>query len=129
MKEKKITKREVINAMLTEEVVLANADYVNYLKHELELLDKKSAKGGTATKTQIENQKICEVLLGELAKCKEPITITDLLNNSEVLSNYVLDNGNKLTNQKLSALLRQLTEVNKVIRTTNKKKTYFSIAQ
>jgi hypothetical protein len=128
MKEKKITKRDVINAMLTEEVVLANADYVNYLKHELELLDKKSAKGGV-TKTQIENQKICEVLLGELAKCKEPTTITDLLNNSEVLSNYVLDNGNKLTNQKLSALLRQLTEVNKVIRTTNKKKTYFSIAQ
>ena len=40
----KITKREVINAMLNEVFVQENANYKAYLENELALLEKKSSK-------------------------------------------------------------------------------------
>ena len=67
------------------------------------------------------------MLVNELAKIAKPITITDLMATSEVVKNYVLENGNHLTNQKISALLKQLVESNQVVKVTDKKKSYFSV--
>ena len=52
MANKKMTKREVINAMLAVESISANADFKGYLENELALLDKK-ASNKKATKTQV----------------------------------------------------------------------------
>ena len=48
---------------------------------------------------------------------------------SEVVKNYVSENGNHLTNQKISALFKQLVESNKVVKVTDKKKSYFSVSE
>ena len=123
---KKVTKKEYFAQL--REIVKDNAELVAFIDHEVELLTKKNS-GNSQTKVQKENEKLCDMLVNELAKVGKPISITDFMTSSEVVKNYVLENGNHLTNQKISALLKQLVESNKVVRTEEKKKAYFSIAK
>ena len=115
----KITKREVIGMMMNEEVVKANPTYVAYLKNELALLDKK-AQNKKATKTQEQNKSIKATILKVLATIGSG-TVTDIQNGNEELS--------ALSNQKVSALVRQLVENGEVVKTTDKKKSIFSLAE
>ena len=115
----KITKREVIKMMMNEEVVKANSTYVAYLENELALLDKK-AQNKKATKTQEQNVGIKTTILEVLATIGSG-TVTDIQNGNEELS--------ALSNQKVSALVRQLVESGKVVKTTDKKKSIFSLAE
>lgn len=124
-KAKKVTKREYFAQL--REVVADNPELVAFIDHEVELLNKKNS-GNSQTKTQKENAVIAEMLVEELAKAGKPITITDLMNESEVIQNYVLENGNRLTNQKISAIFKQLGEANRIVKVTDKKKSYFSVA-
>ena len=124
-KAKKVTKREYFAQL--REVVADNPELVAFIDHEVELLNKKNS-GNSQTKTQKENAVIAEMLVEELAKAGKPITITDLMNESEVIQNYVLENGNRLTNQKTSAIFKQLGEANRIVKVTDKKKSYFSVA-
>lgn len=123
-KAKKVTKREYFAQL--REVVADNPELVAFIDHEVELLNKKNS-GNSQTKTQKENAVIAEMLVEELAKAGKPITITDLMNESEVIQNYVLENGNRLTNQKISAIFKQLGEANRIVKVTDKKKSYFSV--
>lgn len=113
----KVTKREVINAMLNEELIQANDSYRAYLKNELELLDRKIANK-KATKTQEENVSIKAEIKAVLTN--EGATVTEIQTKSAVLS--------ELSNQRVSALLRQLVEAGEVVKTTDKKKSYFALA-
>ena len=115
----KMTKREVIGMMMNEEVVKANPTYVAYLENELALLDKKSASK-KATKTQVENVGIKDVILEVLANATSPMTITAMQSANEVLAGY--------SNQKVSALVRQLVESGSVVKATEKKTSVFSLA-
>ena len=115
----KITKREVIKMMMNEEVVKANSTYVAYLENELALLDKK-AQNKKATKTQEQNVGIKATILKVLATIGSG-TVTDIQNGNEELST--------LSNQKVSALVRQLVESGEVVKTTDKKKSIFSLAE
>lgn len=123
---KKMTKREVINLMLGESFIQSNETYVEYLTHELELLDRKNSSKG-ATKVQIENEKVMDTIYNELKAIGRPCTISELMEESEVIKNYTLENGNSLTNQKISALLKKLVDTEKVTKVTEKKKSYFSV--
>lgn len=125
MAEKKTTKREYFEKL--REIVADNEELVAFIDHELELLNKKNASG-TQTKTQEENKKTAEMLVDELTKVGKSITITDLMNTSEVIKSYVLENGNILTNQKISAIFKQLVEAGTLVKVTEKKKSYFSVA-
>ena len=124
-KTKKVTKREMFAQL--REAVADKPELVAFIDHEVELLNKKNS-GNSQTKTQKENAVIAEMLIGELAKAGKPITITDLMNESEAIQNYVLENGNRLTNQKISAIFKQLGEANRIVKVTDKKKSYFSVA-
>ena len=115
----KITKREVIKMMMNEEVVKTNPTYVAYLENELALLDKK-AQNKKATKTQEQNVGIKATILKVLATIGSG-TVTDIQNGNEELS--------ALSNQKVSALIRQLVESGEVVKTTDKKKSIFSLAE
>ena len=115
----KITKREVIKMMMNEEVVKTNPTYVAYLENELALLDKK-AQNKKATKTQEQNIGIKATILKALATIGSG-TVTDIQNGNEELS--------ALSNQKVSALVRQLVESGEVVKTVDKKKSIFSLAK
>lgn len=123
--EKKRVKRDYFE--MIKVICKDNEDIVNFCDHEIELLNRKNAKGG-ATKTQVENAKVAEMLVNELVKLGKAVTITDLMNKSDTVKNYRLENGNPLSNQKISAILKQQVEAKKVIRATDKKKSFFSVA-
>lgn len=124
--EKRLTKKdyfEMIKGICTD-----RTDIVDFCNHEIELLSRKNSKSG-ATKTQKENEIIANMLIEELAKVGKPITITDLMNTSDIVKNYTLENGNNLTNQKISAIFKQLVESQKIVKVVDKKKSYFSIGE
>lgn len=118
MENKKLTKREVFSKMLEVSEIASNDLFVEFINHELELLDRKSSKS-TQTKTQIENEGIKNAIVESLERIGSPITITELQEKDSEMANY--------SNQKLSALLKQLVSENRVSKTVDKKKSYFSI--
>ena len=119
---KKMTKKEMFAMVIgvVENAEVENkAEMLGFLAHEVELLEKKNSKSGQ-TKTQKEN----EVLLGQLelalAEFDRPVTISEFMKES---SHEVAT----LSNQKLSALMKKLVDAEKVDKSTEKKKSYFSL--
>ena len=106
---------------------LGKEEYVDFCNYQIKLLDKKSSSNKGLTKVQQDNETIKDIVLEELAKYQgeNGITITELLKQSDVLSNYVTVEGKNITNQKLSALLKKLIDEKIVGRTTDKKTSYF----
>lgn len=131
----KTTKKEFFGMLKTmvNEVKPANMDeLLGFINHEVELIDKKaSTRKAGVSKKAVENNNITNLILSELAsfgKC----TITDLLKKSQILTNYVTEEGNSLSNQKISALLKpciysEMNPTGTVLRTTEKKVVYFEI--
>ena len=124
--EKRLTKKDYFE--MIKGVCADRTDIVDFCNHEIELLSRKNSKSG-ATKTQKENGIVANILIEELAKIGKPITITDLMNTSEIVKGYTLENGNNLTNQKISAIFKQLVESQKIVKVVDKKKSYFSIGE
>ena len=125
MENKKLTKRESLEMIKT--VCAGNEAIINFCDHELELLDRKNSKT-SVTKTQAENVKVAQVLVEELTKLGKPVTITELMNSSDTIKAYKLENGNVLTNQKITAIFKQLVDNKTLVKVIDKKKSYFSIA-
>ena len=95
-------------------------DLIKFIDHEIDLLNKKASASGQ-TKTQAENEKIKVVIAEELTKLARAVTISELQKESTELENF--------SNQKLSALLKQMVESGTVTRVVDKKKTMFKIAE
>lgn len=121
--EKKMTKKEYF-AVLAEVVEQSNMENkegaLAFIAHEVELLEKKSAKSGQ-TKTQKENAEILVKIKAALVEVGKTVTITELQAASAEMAQY--------SNQKLSALLKKLVESGEVVKTTEKKKSYFSAVE
>ena len=98
MENKKLTKKEVFSKMLEVEAIASNELFVEFINHELELLDRKSSKS-TQTKTQIENESIKNAIVESLERVAKAVTITELQELDSEMANY--------SNQKLSALLKE----------------------
>lgn len=124
--EKRLTKKDYFE--MIKGVCADRADIVDFCNHEIELLSRKNSKSG-ATKTQKENEIVANMLVEELTKVGKPVTITDLMNTSEIVKGYTLENGNNLTNQKISAIFKQLVESQRIVKVVDKKKSYFSIGE
>ena len=121
----KMTKKdmfnEIINLMNGESSAVTNEEIVKFCTHEIESLTKKSSSSsGKPTKTQVENEKYKEYILATLTEVDRPMTISEIMENCEGIAG--------LKNQRVSAIVTQLKNAGKVIRTEEKKKAYFSIA-
>lgn len=123
MMKDKMTKKdwfETIRAFLEESDFEPKEEALNFLSHEIELLNKKSSSD-KKTKNQKENEEIKKLILVALELFGKPVTVTTMIKeNSEM---------NKLSPQKLSALLKQLVESEEVVRTVEKRVPYFSLAK
>ena len=125
----KKTKKDLYMEMVEIFQELGKGEYVDFCNHQIELLDKKSTGSKGLTKVQQENETIKNMILEELAKHRgeNGITITELLKQSDVLSNYITVEGKNITNQKLSAMLKKLVDEKIVSRMIDKKISYFKI--
>ncbi len=111
---KKMTKREYFE-QIKANYNLTEAE-VAFIDHEIDLLAKKNASGGERkpTATQKENVGIKDAILEVLAE-GSALTVTEIVK--------ALDGD--FTNQKVSALVRQLVADGKVERFEEKRKAYF----
>lgn len=114
---KKPTKREKFEMLMAIPEVQANPVLVEFVERELELLAKKNSSEKKPTATQAANEGIKDAILDGLT---EPMTITDMQKKIEGLG--------ELSNQKISALVRQMIIDGLVIKTEDKRKSYFSKA-
>ena len=117
---KKMTKRDYYNALLNIAEVKANGEMVKFIEHELELLAKKNSSEKKPTAVQIANEGIKSVILETLAENGKMMTISEMQKASAELG--------ELSNQRISALVRQLMNDEKVVRVEEKRKAYFKIA-
>ena len=117
---KKLTKRDRFEALLKLSEVQANPDMVAFIEHEIELLAKKNAGDKKPTAKQMENDGIKATILTVMEKSPEHLfTVTELCKADADLA--------ELSNQRVSALLRQLIDAGKVKKTEDKRKSYFSV--
>lgn len=120
MENKKMTKKETINLLI--DVLMGNKEvedtqmFIDFLIHERELLERKSSNSGQ-TKTQKENEILKEKIVKTLKELNKFSTITEIQENNIELAD--------LSNQKISALLKQLVDTNVIEKVIEKKKAYF----
>ena len=112
---KKMTIIEQYEAIIGKVENVLSASEIEFLKERAELHAKKNASR-KPTKGQEENEEIKAQILDFMVKGKA-YTITN------IQKGVGLD-----SNQKTSALVRQLKEANLVVRTEEKGKAYFSLA-
>ena len=117
--ENKMTKLQIVTMMLANAEISANEIFKAYLENEKALLEKK-ASSRKATKTQTENVGIKATILTVLEDFNKPMTITDIQNANEDLK--------ALSNQKISALVKQLKDNGLVVKSVEKGKSLFSLA-
>ena len=117
--ENKMTKLQIVTMMLANAEISANEVFKAYLENEKALLEKK-ASNRKATKTQTENVGIKATILTVLEDFNKPMTITDIQSANEDLK--------ALSNQKISALVKQLKDNGLVVKSVEKGKSLFSLA-
>lgn len=127
MAEKKITKKDnfmEIRALIVKAEMLENSkkeQYLAFIDHELELLDKKASSKSSSKNTK-EQEELMTKIVNALQEIGEPVTISDLQKQNKEMSEY--------SNQKLSAMLKKLVDNEKtVIKTIDKKKSFFGLAE
>ena len=113
----KITKRDRFNALLNIPAVQADQGLVDFINHELELLARKNSAEKKPTAQQVLNDGIKQAILDE-TEATHLYTVTELQKSVPACAD--------LSNQRVSALLRQLKDDKLIVRTEDKRKAYFS---
>ena len=112
---KKMTKADYFKQIMTSYPL--TEDEKAFVEHELELLAKKNSAEKKPTAVQVANEGIKDAILEAMEEGKK-YTITDLMKEVEACA--------ELSNQRVSALVRQLVTDGSVERTEEKRKAYFS---
>lgn len=113
-----MTKREMFNEILA--VVADNAEMVEFINHEIELLNRKSSTVRKPTKNQLENEGFKADIVDYLKDADAPKTIKELQTAIPSLAN--------LTNQRITHLLTDLVKAETLTKNYVKKTPYYSVA-
>lgn len=117
--EKKITKREKFEMLKNIAEVQANPILSEFIEREIELLAKKNSAEKKPTEKQTENAGIKEVIIEVLTDEENGLTISAMQKKCADLAEY--------SNQKISALVRQMILDGIVTKTEEKGKAYFRL--
>lgn len=116
---KKVTKKDNFVKVLSY-IPATEVELVEFIQKEIDALVKKSNTKSKAEKEKAAaNEELKNTLLRVLGSLDEPVSVTQLMEYEEFAG---------LSNQKLSAMLRQMKLEGTVVRTEEKKKAYFPIA-
>lgn len=118
------TKRDMYNKLLAIPEVAENPALVDFINNELNLLNKKSSSGTlkmTVKQTANEGYKLNIITYLSSEEDKQA-TVTELWKNVPELAN-----DETMTNQRVSAILRQMIEENKIERVVDKRVAYFKL--
>jgi hypothetical protein len=125
MANKKMTKKEMFAQLK------ANYDFtaeeIAFIDNEIKLLENRNSKGGTRKPTEKQKANVAykELILAYLSEhSEEKFTVTELWKNIPDLAD-----NEEMSNQRVSALVRQLKEDNLIKKEEIKRKAYFSIVE
>ena len=107
-----MTKKE--NFELLKEYVKDNAELTTFINHELELLKKKSTAPKKLTARQVENKTLKDVVLEELKKNGDYMTVENLQEANTVL--------NEITTFRIIPMLTALVNEGKATKAYGKKR-------
>ena len=114
----KMTKRDYFTAIM-EKYPLTDAEKA-FVEHELELLAKKNSADKKPTAQQVANDGIKQAILDGMTP-NRLYTVTEIQKEIPECA--------ELSNQRVSALLRQMKDDGIVTRTEDKRKAYFSLVE
>jgi len=117
----KMTKKQKFEML--KGLVADNAMLVEFIDHEIELLDNKKSKGNAKANEKME--KSVELVYNALVSVGRAVTASELIaeNGLDELAN---DSG-VVSTQKVSAMLKKLVDGGRVEKVADKKKTYFRV--
>ena len=113
---RKPTKRDNFTALLKLSEVKADPKLVEFITHEIDLLDRKNTVDKKPTKTQQENEVIKTTVLSAMERDR-------LYSISEMLKEFPVCKD--MSNQKRSSLVRQMVLDKQVERVEDKRKAFF----
>ena len=115
---KKLTKRDHYNTLLSLSEVQSNPVLVEFINHEVELLDRKNTSDKKPTATQVGNQSLKNEILASMEENR-------LYTVSEMIK--VLPCCDGLSTPKVSALVNQMVEADILDKVIDKRRSYFRI--
>ena len=115
----RMTKAQKFQILADLPAVKADPMLSEFIAHEMELLSKKNSADKKPTAQQTANEGIKTAILNSMEVGKG-YTITEILKSVPDCAD--------LTNQRVSALMRQMVDSGAVVRTEDKRKAYFSKA-
>ena len=116
----KLTKKDKFNMLLA--LVKDNDMLSEFVKHEIELLDRKNSKSATLTKAQKDAIAVGEIVRDILAE-NERMTVGAILKDERIAS-YVKADGNGVSSQMLTAILSKSSDF---VNVKEKKVSYYSL--
>ena len=97
-----------------------SAEEIAFIDHELELLSKKNSSEKKPTAQQTANESVKNAIVEQMEESRL-YTVTEIIKEIPECA--------EMSNQKVSALMRQLKDECRVIKTEDKRKSYFSVVK
>lgn len=124
--EKKITYAQALNTVLNNENIVLASDVREKLEALLASVSKKSGER-KETAQQVENAEMVERIYQEMEE-NRTYSIAELLKELPVVADFNVKHENEMSTQRMANLLRTLVENGKVIKTTEKRRVYYTKA-
>ena len=119
---RKPTKRDHFNALLAIPAVAENAELVEFINHEIELLDRKNTAERKPTPKQTENAGFKSDIL-DWAEAGVQYTAGDFVKGVP----SIVEAG--ISVNRVTAMLTQLVNDGALVKTVDKRKSYYSLAE
>lgn len=124
--EKKITYAQALHTVLKNENIVLASDVREKLEALLASVSKKSSER-KETAQQVENAEMVERIYQEMEE-NRTYSIAELLKELPVVADFNAKHENEMSTQRMANLLRTLVENGKVIKTTEKRRVYYTKA-
>ena len=118
---RKPTKRDRFNALLAIPAAAEDAELVEFINHEIELLDKKNTAERKPTAKQVENAGFKADILAWMEPDTKYLSADVAKGVPSIIAAGISPN-------RVTAMLTQLVNDGAVIRTEDKRKSYYSLA-
>ena len=124
--EKKITYAQALNTVLSNENIVLASDVREKLEALLASVSKKSGEKKD-TAQQVENAEMVERIYQEMATGRT-YSIAELLKELPVVADFNVKHEQDMSTQRMANLLKTLVDGGRVIKTTEKRRVYYTKA-